>query len=293
MNCTQFNKILVEEILQSLGHFPTKQNEKEAWFINPFSKENNASFKINKNLNYWYLFSDGIGGNNIDFMKKYLNASISEVLKWAENQTFSSFQNQKIFSKQKFENLPKTYEIVEVKEIQHPALLQYLKSRKVENQKHLIQEIHYQINDKKYFGICFKNDSDGYEIRNAYSKICLGKKDISTIKNDSKSLRIFEGFFDFLSFKNIEKSLENKVSDYLILNSVSMIAKIKNTLENYEKIELYFDNDEAGNRAVEIINNENNEAEDCRVLYSNFKDLNDWLSHNNPQKDNRQSLKRR
>ena len=72
-----------------------------------------------------------------------------------------------------------------------------------------------------------------------------------------------------------------------------MIAKIKNTLENYEKIELYFDNDEAGNRAVEIINNENNEAEDCRVLYSNFKDLNDWLSRNNPQKDKSQSLKRR
>ena len=81
MNCTQFNKISVEEVLQSLGHFPTKQNEKEAWFINPFSKENNASFKINRKLNYWYLFSEGIGGNNIDLMKKYLNASISEVLK--------------------------------------------------------------------------------------------------------------------------------------------------------------------------------------------------------------------
>jgi hypothetical protein len=31
------------------------------------------------------------------------------------------------------------------------------------------------------------------------------KKDVSTIKNGSESLRIFEGFFDFLSFKNIEK----------------------------------------------------------------------------------------
>ncbi|WP_052252055.1 toprim domain-containing protein [Kaistella solincola] len=293
MNCTQFNKISVDEVLQFLGHFPTKQNEKEAWFLNPFSKENNASFKINKNLNYWYLFSEGIGGNNIDFMKKYLNAPISEVLKWAENQNFSSFQNQKIFSKKKFENLPKTYEIVEVKEIQHPALLQYLKSRKVENQKHLIQEIHYQMNDKKYFGICFKNDSDGYEIRNAYTKICLGKKDITTIKNNSKSLLILEGFLDFLSFKNIEESLENEPSDYMILNSVSMINKIKNSLENYEKIDLYFDNDEAGNRAVEIIKNENDEAEDCRVLYSDFKDLNDWLTHNNTQNDHRKSLKRR
>lgn len=285
MNCTQFNKISVEEILQSLGHFPTKQTEKEAWFLNPFSKENNASFKINRNLNYWYLFSEGIGGNNVDFMKKYLNASISEVLVWAENQNFSSFQNQKIFPKQKIENLPKTYEIVDVKEIQHPALIQYLKSRKVEAQKHLVSEIHYQMNDKKYFGIGFKNDSNGYEIRNAYSKICLGKKDITTIKNNSKSLRIFEGFFDFISFKNIEKFLENETSDYMILNSVSMINKIKNSLENYEKIDLYFDNDEAGNRAVEIIKNEKIEAEDCRVLYSDFKDLNDWLIHGNPNNE--------
>ena len=291
MNCTQFNKISVEDILQSLGHFPTKQNEKDAWFINPFSKENNASFKINKNLNYWYLFSEGIGGNNIDLMKKYLNASISEVLKWAENQNFSSFHQQS--GNYKLFNLPKTYVIVEVKDIQHPALVQYLKSRKVEGQKHLIQEIHYQMNNKNYFGIGFKNDSDGYEIRNAYSKICLGKKDITTIKNNSKSLLVFEGFFDFLSFKNIEKSLENEPSDYMILNSVSMIHKIKNSLENYEKIDLYFDNDEAGNCAVEIIKNERIEAEDCRVLYSDFKDLNDWLIHKNPQNDNLQPLNRR
>ena len=289
MNCTQFNKISVKEVLQSLGHFPTKQNEKEAWFINPFGPENNASFKINKNLNYWYLFSEGIGGNNIDFMKKYLNASISDVLNWAENQNFSSFHQQT--KSQKLFNLPKTYEILEVKEIQHPALIQYLKSRKVEAQKHLVSEIHYQMNDKNYFGIGFKNDSDGYEIRNAYSKICLGKKDITTIKNISKSLRIFEGFFDFLSLKKVENYLEKEVSDYMILNSVSMINKIKNEIGKYENIELYFDNDEAGNRAVEIIKNEKNEAEDCRVLYSSFKDLNDWLIHNNPQKDNLQSLK--
>ena len=283
MNCTQFNKISVEVVLQSFGHFPTKQNEKEAWFLNPFSKENDASFKINKNLNCWYLFSEGIGGNNIDLMKKYLNASISEVLNWAENQNFSSFHQQS--GNYKLFNLPKTYEIVEVKDIQHPALVQYLKSRKVERQKHLIQEIHYQMNDKKYFGIGFKNDSDGYEIRNAYSKICLGKKDITTIKNNSKLLLVFEGFFDFLSFKNIEESLENEPSDYMILNSVSMINKIKNSLETYEKIDLYFDNDEAGNRAVEIIKNEKIEAEDCRVLYSDFKDLNDWLIHGNPNNE--------
>ena len=92
MNCKQFNSVKLEEILVSLGHHPTKQNEKEAWFLNPFYTETQASFKINKNLNYWYLHSEGIGGNNVDFMKKYLNASVKEVLEWAEKQNFSSFQ---------------------------------------------------------------------------------------------------------------------------------------------------------------------------------------------------------
>ena len=227
MNCNQFNSIKLEEVLVSLGHHPTKQNEKEAWYLNPFSTETKASFKLNKRNNVWYLHSEGIGGNNIDFMKKYLNASIKEVLAWAEQQNFSSLQHQNN-SNPKQEALANNHTIIEVKDIEHQALLEYLKSRKVENQLEFLKEIHYRMNDKNYFGIGFKNDSGGYEIRNKYSKICLGKKDVSMIKNGSENLKIFEGFFDFLSFKNIEKSIENETSDYMILNSVSMINKIKN-----------------------------------------------------------------
>ena len=223
MNCKQFNSIKLEEVLFSLGHLPTKQNEKEAWYLNPFATENQASFKLDKKLNLWFLHSEGIGGNNTDFMMKYLNTtSVKEVLEWAE-QNFFSFQYQNN-SNTKQKALANHYTVIEVKDIQHPALLEYLKSRKVENQTTYLKEIHYQINDKNYFGIGFKNDSGGYEIRNKYSKICLGKKDVSMIKNGSENLKIFEGFFDFLSFKNIEKSLSDEKSDYIILNSVSTIV---------------------------------------------------------------------
>jgi hypothetical protein len=277
MNCKQFNTIKLEKVLLSLGHLPTKQNEKEAWFLNPFSTENQASFKLDKRNNIWYLHSEGIGGNNTDFMKKYLNTSVKEVLEWAEKQNFSSFQQQ-IISNKNLEKLPKNYEILEIKNVQHSALLEYLNERKVANQTAFLKEIHYRMNGKNYFGIGFKNDSGGYEIRNKYSKICLGKKDITTIKNDSDKVRIFEGFFDFLSFKNVEEYLEKESSDYIILNSVSMIHNIKNSIENYENIELYFDNDEAGNRAVEILKNEMKNVEDGRILYQNFKDLNEYLT---------------
>ena len=275
MNCKQFNTIPLEEVLQILGHLPTKQTEKEAWFLNPFANENHASFKLDKRNNIWFLHSEGIGGNNTDFMMKYLKASVKEVLEWAEKQNFSSFHQQKDYHKK--EELPtNNYTIIELKDIQHPALLEYLKFRKVENQTAFLKEIHYQMNDKNYFGIGFKNDSDGYEIRNKYAKICLGKKDITTIKNDSGNVKIFEGFFDFLSFKNVENFLEKEPSDYIILNSVSMISTLKNSLENYKKIELYFDNDEAGNRAVEMLKNKLEKVEDGRILYKDFKDLNEW-----------------
>jgi len=134
-------------------------------------------------------------------MKRYLNASVSEVLIWAENQNLSSFQQQNI-SNLKQENISKNYEIIKIENVQHPALLEYLRSRKVADQKHLLKEIHYQIQDKKYFGIGFKNDSGGYEIRNKYSKICLGKKDIRQLKTIQIQLGFLKAFLIFFHLKS-------------------------------------------------------------------------------------------
>ena len=53
--------------------------------------------------------------------------------------------------------------------------------------------------------------------------------------------------------------------------------KIKNLIQNYQKVELYFDNDNAGNRAIEMIKNAGENIEDCRILYKNHKDLNEFL----------------
>ena len=119
MNSKQFNSVKLEEILVSLGHHPTKQNEKEAWYLNPFSTEIQASFKLNKRNNVWYLHSEGIGGNNIDFMKKYLNSSVKEVLGWAEKQNFSSFQQQNVIHSI---NSKPNYQITEIKKLQNEHL---------------------------------------------------------------------------------------------------------------------------------------------------------------------------
>ncbi|MDR6457416.1 hypothetical protein J2786_000509 [Chryseobacterium vietnamense] len=69
MNCKQLNSIELEEVLAFLEHLPTRQNEKEAWYPNPFTPENQASFKIDKLKNLWYLFSEGIGGTTTDLFR--------------------------------------------------------------------------------------------------------------------------------------------------------------------------------------------------------------------------------
>ena len=288
MNCSEAKNISIKAVLESFSFFPSKENSRTAFYFALDREEKTPSLSVDFIKNTAFDFGTGKSYDSISIVQAVKKCSVSDALKYLEQFNFS-FQKQNL----KLENLPKGYEIIDVKEIQHPALIHYLKSRNVEDQKKWVEEIHYRMNDKNYFGIGFKNDSGGYEIRNAYSKICLDKKDITSIKNDSKDVRIFEGFFDFLSFKKVENYLEKETSDYIILNSVSMIHKVKNSLENYKNIDLYFDNDEAGTRAVEMIKNDLKNAGDCRVLYSGFKDLNDWLIQNNPTEERQVKYRRR
>lgn len=288
MNCSEAKNISIRAVLESFSLFPSNENSRTAFYLAIDREEKTPSLSVDFSKNTAFDFGTGKSYDSISIVQTMKKCSVSDALKYLEQFNFS-FQEQNL----KLENLSKGYEIIDVKKIQHPALLDYLKNRYVEDQKKWVEEMHYRMNDKNHFGIGFKNDSGGYEIRNAYSKICLGKKDITSIKNDSKDVRVFEGFFDFLSFKKVENYLEKETSDYTILNSVSMTHKVKNSLENYKNIELYFDNDEAGTRAIEMIKKDLKNAEDCRVLYSGFKDLNDWLIQNNPTEERQVKYRRR
>ena len=282
MNCKQFNTIPLEEVLQNLGHLPTKQTEKEAWFLNPFANENHASFKINKNMNYWYLRSEGIGGNNVDFMKKYLNASVKEVLEWAEMQHFSSFQPQNAIQKQN--NSKPNYQITDIKELQNENLKEYLHQRGISSKTYpLVKEVHFTIGEKKLYAIGFENLSEGWELRNSFYKGSLLKKDISVVNlnNESqnqneagKKIVVFEGFMDALSFVEMKPSY---YGDILVMNSISLLNKTKNHLQNYPQIHLFLDNDKAGENCKNSILNSFPEAKDYSEIYSPHKDLNDYL----------------
>jgi 5S rRNA maturation endonuclease (ribonuclease M5) len=104
----------------------------------------------------------------------------------------------------------------------------------------------------------------------------LSKKDVTLIKtqnNNFDEIAIFEGFFDYLTYRNMEKE---QSSDYLILNSTSMLFKVENELKKYNKISLFLDNDSNGKSVKSKIEKRYKNVEDCSVIYESYNDLNEW-----------------
>lgn len=290
MNCKQANeKISIREILESFSLFPSKENRRTAFYFAFDREEKTPSLSVNFEENTVFDFGTGKKYDNVSLVQGIKRCSVTEALDYLKRFNYSIPTKTQAESND-FKS-KSGYQILEIKEIEHPSLLEYLKSRKIDSLKSELKEIHYKLNGRNYFGLGFKNDSDGYEIRNPYIKLCLGKKDITSIKNLSEIFKnsfkisnIFEGFADYLSFKMLEKQLRKLPSDYIVLNSVTMISKVKNLLGNYERVELFLDNDMTGDSVTEILKKKNSNVSDERILYKNYKDLNEFLQQTDLRK---------
>ncbi|AZA48018.1 DNA primase [Chryseobacterium carnipullorum] len=272
MNCKQANEnISIKEVMESFSLFPSKEHPKTAYYNAINRQERTPSLLVNYVKNIAFDFGTGKQYDVVSIVQELKQCTVSDALEYLSRFDFP-YNKPSVTEAITAEN---TNQILEVKELIHPALLDYLKSRKLESQKSELSEVHYRINDKRYFGLGFKNDSGGYEIRSSFSKICLGKKDITTIKNNSENLKVFEGFTDYFSFKILEP--EKTPSDHLILNSVAMVHKTSGLFGNYKSVEMYLDNDRAGEQCRDSILKIFPEADDRSNEYFPHQDLNDFL----------------
>lgn len=276
LTCNEAREYSIEKALANLGHFPSSKSEKEAWYLSPFRSENQASFKVSLVLNRWYDHGLGKGGNVIDLIIALKSYSIPQVLDFLDNDRVDfSFHQPALSNMQKSE---KTYEIVNIKKLEHKALLDYLKKRCIDLgiAQQYCKEIHYKIKGKKYFAIAFENCSNGYTIRNRFIKGNLLNKDVSILKNNSNKVCVFEGFIDFLSYLTLFK--KDKISeDFIILNSVSSVKKIPNIVKKYQAVYTYLDNDDAGKDATIFLQKNHQNLIQCNEFYKGFNDLNECL----------------
>ncbi|WP_089690702.1 toprim domain-containing protein [Chryseobacterium culicis] len=271
MNIKQAKNIPIREVMESFSLFPKKENDRVAFYFALDREENTPSLSINFIENTAFDYGTGKKYDNISIIQTIKKCSVTDALQYLSGIDYS-YTEKKVIAES-----GTNFKIVTIKDLQHPALIQYLRTRKITLETHYLREIHYEISGKKYFAIAFENNSGGFEIRNKYAKLCLGKKDITFLKSNAKRLLIFEGFLDFISFKILSNSGGNEAADYIILNSISQIYLLRKLEENYEKIELYLDNDHAGDKGTNELRHIFPNAEDKRYLYGEFKDINDFL----------------
>jgi hypothetical protein len=154
----------------------------------------------------------------------------------------------------------------------------------------LCQEAFFELHEKRYFAISFKNDHGGFELRNEFFKGGSSPKGISTIQAydqagfpKSDTLNIFEGFFDFLSFVTYYNQVK-LFKTAIVLNSLAFIDRLLPELKFYGKVNLFLDNDEAGKKATMKIKDVRPDAINfSEKLYPGFKDFNGFLMKT-PQK---------
>ncbi|WBV60645.1 toprim domain-containing protein [Chryseobacterium camelliae] len=178
--------------------------------------------------------------------------------------------------------------IDKIMDIAHPNLIRYLHERGLSEKVYpFIKELWFTTENKQLYAIGFKNNSDGWELKNAFYKGVLLKKDISLFsffekvesisKNETgknipyQKVAVFEGFTDALSFIEMQKSFQE---DLLTLNSTLILKKTLALLDSYSEITLFLDNNPAGRACTSEIIKIFPNAIDFSHLYSDYKDLN-------------------
>ena len=279
--------------LSKMGIEPARISGVSYWYLSPFRDEKTPSFKVNRSLNRWYDFGEGAGGSLIDFGIRYHRCSVADFLN-AFKQDILLLPTAPAPAAGKVQPQESKIRILEEKPLQKPALLSYLAQRCIEIDiaRAHCRQVHYELSGKTYYGIGFANDSGGYELRNPYSKISTSPKDITTIRQESPVMAVFEGFFDFLSYRSIHRNLAIEPENYLILNSVAFFSRAKPLIESYRQVHLYLDLDQTGRLLTSRALAENSHWIDKSMLYQGFKDLNEYLVAQNREGQNTPSHRR-
>jgi hypothetical protein len=276
------------EYLERLGHLPKKVRNDDFWYLSPLRFEKTPSFKVNRKLNVWYDHAVQQGGNLIDFGILFHKCTVGELLQKLQQENHFSFQPHiSPSTTTPFSPAGEKEKIIITgirENIKLLSLQEYLTFRKIplEIANRFCREIDFDLYLKKYTVIGFQNSAGGYELRCANFKGSSSPKEVTQFgKNLSKEMLVFEGFMDFLSYQTIYQRkfimMTKQQPNFLVLNSIGFLEKIKPQLEKYPSIQLYLDRDNKGLALTKEVLAISRKYRDESRIYKNHKDLNEYL----------------
>lgn len=278
MNYKDTKSIDIVEFLQKIG-FSGKLINSFVWYCSPFRNEKTASFTVDTHTNRWRDHGTGQSGDILDLVKLIYNTDAPgalTILNGINPDEFLSFSRANTIPEKREPGII----INHIQPLTNKALIQYLINRKIPLSvaRRYTEEAYYTVNNKRFFSIAFRNDKGGFELRNPYYKNCTTPKYYTTFQiPGNHELNLFEGFIDALSllaFNQVQSFTENTI----VLNSLSNLQFVNPLLTKYEKINLYLDNDKAGQEAADTVRSLHPCTDDkAKFLYHSHKDLNEFL----------------
>ena len=210
-----------------------------------FLSQRTGSIAVDDQANVWYDHSAGKGGDIIEAVQVFENMTFPQsVQRLAESIPTS------IITPKKRAQTDSKIEVESVVKIYHPALIDYIQSRGFEPGEisTFAKEVHWKNMGKSYFAVGFPNESGGWVLRSSIFKgnILGGGTSIHILGNPNR-IKIFEGWFDFLSYLKLSRATDFKA---IILNSTANLSfrLIIDILKENEIVDLYLDNDATGEK---------------------------------------------
>lgn len=285
----------IAEFLAERGINPERKTGGELVYSSPLKDESTPSFHVNPQKNVFHDFSTGNKGDVITLVqlldKTNYSGAMETLLRFKGGTAAVNFERTL-----RTPNEEKRVVIQKILPLHSQNLINYfLIERNIKESvaKRYISEINYENQHGTFYAGCWKNDAGGYEIRSTKFKGCIGKKaPTSFLFNDEvDTITIFEGYLDFLSWLSLCGIRAMSDTDVVVLNSLSLITNdlMGNWGASYDCINLYFDNDDAGNYAVNRIRNAltfMEVADLSKITYPNHKDYNDFLCQKQNPNDN-------
>lgn len=293
MNASHANAIALSQILHMLGFHPVSQKGNDCWYLSPLRKEKTPSFHVNDKKNIWYDFGGEKGGTVIDFVQAYLQSqgedhTVRDALRWLENMILLP----EVYSAVPEPEFTETDACLTLKartDLKSACLIRYLEERGISQAvatKYIKElHIHNSHTGNDFFCLGFKNEDDGYELRNPMFKGCLAPKTLSFIRGSKvlpKEIHVFEGFMDFLTVLELEHK-QKLQGDAIVLNSVSCLSQALPYIRNYgyETLYSWLDNDHAGKQALSVLDSFIGEQKGLthkpmNQIFEQHKDVNAW-----------------
>lgn len=214
---------------------------KESFF--GFLDQRTGSIAVDDKANVWYDHAAGKGGDVIAAVQEFENKTFFESVESLSG----TVPVREFLPRQKPEIGPKIV-VEKVSEISHDALIQYIRGRGIDLQDiaPFGKEVHWQNKGKRYFAVGFPNKSGGWVLRSSIFKgNILGGGISIQVLGAVKSIKVFEGWFDFLSYQKLSGETDFKA---IILNSTANLSMrlMLDILKERQKVELYLDNDATG-----------------------------------------------